>query len=294
MTVYSFGDSFTVGLGTDREYEESLLLKHPSWDIMSDQEKNIHRKKVNKFRERNCFTYFFANSLNIKYENLGFIGCNNNYILDLICSYVIGNQITKNDLVLINFTSSLRNTPSFFPHFFVNRPERGITGISFGNTEYSFDKFPEYGEIETEKTIWKKYQGRVDGYRHYLNDYKNIFLKRSFSFDAIDYYNQNLILFLQDFLKAFKIKYIMFDAFDPMVNTDVFNFTEYIDKNTYWGYGKDTIWSFLDKKNDSSLLETYDEGDDLKRKLHPSKKGHQLFAHELYKKYQEIYGTSIL
>ena len=33
--IYSFGDSFTAGLGVDREYETSQLGGHPDWDTMT-------------------------------------------------------------------------------------------------------------------------------------------------------------------------------------------------------------------------------------------------------------------
>ena len=35
MKVISFGDSFTAGLGVDREYEEGLLGNHPNCDTMN-------------------------------------------------------------------------------------------------------------------------------------------------------------------------------------------------------------------------------------------------------------------
>ena len=37
--VISFGDSFCVGLGTDRKHESSLTGGHPDWQTMSDDEK---------------------------------------------------------------------------------------------------------------------------------------------------------------------------------------------------------------------------------------------------------------
>ena len=49
MKIYSFGDSFTQGLGTDRTAEHALLGGHPEWDNMSDEEKDIQRTKVAKF-----------------------------------------------------------------------------------------------------------------------------------------------------------------------------------------------------------------------------------------------------
>ena len=40
MNLYSFGDSFTMGLGMVKKFEESNLGEHPDWDTMTDEQKN--------------------------------------------------------------------------------------------------------------------------------------------------------------------------------------------------------------------------------------------------------------
>ena len=291
--IYSFGDSFTVGLGADYKYEQSLLGDHPDWSNMSETKKNSNRKIVYDYRVKNSFTHFFSELINQDYDNKGFIGCNNNYIVDYICNEIVGGVITDKDLVLINFTSSLRNYPSFLPHFFTSRPEQGVEGITFGQTEYD-----DYHDLEDvgghlKNELLTKFNGRGEPFYKYIGKYKQTYLRQSFSFDSLDYYNQNLIIFLQNLLSHYDIKYLMFDAFDPMVNTTNINYTKFIDQSTYWEFNKNTIWSFLNEKNDDLLLEDRPE-QTIQSKKHPSKAGHKFFATELNKLYKKKYSKILI
>ena len=292
--IYSYGDSFTVGLGTDKPYEESLLSDNPNWENMTPAEKNKARNQVHDFRIKNCFTEFFANKLYKKNTNKGYIGCNNNYILDMICNDLVGGQITEKDFVLINFTSSLRNYPAFFPHFFSSRPEVGAEGITFGEKEFNNNK--ELIEVggHMKNTVLKKHNGRAEPFFNFLDEYKMTFVRQSFSFDYLDYYNQNLVIFLQEVLSHYGIKYLMFDAFDTFINTEKVDYTKYINKDTYWEMGNKSIWSFLKEKNDETLLEIRPTNSRAINKKHPSTKGHKLFAEELYKFYLSKNGKILI
>tara|TARA_R110000822_G_scaffold237081_4_gene367627 strand:- start:472 stop:1350 length:879 start_codon:yes stop_codon:yes gene_type:complete len=291
--IHSYGDSFTVGLGTDSIYEESLLGSHPNWETLSENDKRKNRKHVHDFRIKNSFTHFFAGLLKEDYNNHGNIGCNNNYIVDLLCNDIAGGEVTDKDTVLINFTSSLRNYPAFLPHFFTSRPERGVEGLSFGRREYDNKNDLEDIGGHLKNTIINKFNGRGGPFYKYVAEYKQTYIKQSFSFAFLDYYNQNLIIFLQNLLSHYGIKYLMFDAFDPTVNTTEVDYTKYINKNKYWRIGKDSIWSFLNNKNDASLLE-FKEVEGAQSKKHPSRAGHILFAKELYNLYRTNYGKVLI
>jgi hypothetical protein len=292
--IYSYGDSFTVGLGTDKPYEESLMGDNPNWENMSFAEKNEVRKTVHDFRIKNCFTAFFADKLNTKYYNKGYIGCNNNYILDMLVNDIVGGEVTDKDIVLINFSSSLRNYPAFFPHFFSSRPEVGAEGITFGEKEFHNNQ--ELIEVggHMKNTVLKRFNGRAEPFFDFLDQYKKIYVKQSFSFEYLDHYNQNLILFLQELLSHYGIKYLMFDAFDTLVNKEKVDFTKYINTSTYWEMGNKNIWSFLTEKNDETLLEIRPAKSRAINKKHPSTKGHKLFAEELYKFYTKKDGKVLI
>ena len=46
--IIAFGDSFTLGVGTDRNFEESTLGEHPLWNKMSEEEKNNLMQEAKK------------------------------------------------------------------------------------------------------------------------------------------------------------------------------------------------------------------------------------------------------
>ena len=114
--IYSFGDSFTAGLGVDRDYEQSQLSQHPDWDTMTDEQKNIQRNKVERFRHENSYTANFARKVGIGYLNNGLSGCSNIDILNSV--FENGDNFKQDDIVFVGFTSSLRNPISFFPRKF--------------------------------------------------------------------------------------------------------------------------------------------------------------------------------
>ena len=98
-------------------------------------------------------------------------------------------------------------------------------------------------------------------------------------------FNYNLIVFLQKYLEYKKVKYIMIDAFDYMVNEKY----EHIDTKYYWNFNKKTILSYVKSFNDEGLLETAGYNPYNQTPRHPSIEGHKLFADELYKFYKKVY-----
>ena len=99
--IYSFGDSFTAGLGVDREWEESQLSEHPRWDVMTDDEKNTQRSKVKIFRTKNSYTGQFASKVGIGYQTSAISGCSNVDILNSIFECKL--LLIKNEKSLLRF-----------------------------------------------------------------------------------------------------------------------------------------------------------------------------------------------
>jgi len=280
--VISFGDSFTAGLGTDKSYEESQLGKHPDWDNWTDKEKNKARNKVSKFRFENSFTKFFSDNFNIPYKNCAQIGCNNKNILDSIFRYDSRYGFKDGDLVLISFTSSLRDKVTFIPDIINDSLMAGIT--------WSVKEIVQLIEGSTRMVlkddIAKQYTEFMES--HYLPD----FLSNVYDEKYYDIYNLNLVHMIQSFLKYKKVNYIMFDAFEPMFRNEI---PKQIDTKYYWEIGKKNIWSYLWDFNDERLYETdevyFTVDNDRNENVHkhPSRKGHELFTKELIKFYESIY-----
>jgi len=259
--IYSFGDSFTAGLGVDREWEESQLSEHPRWDVMTDDEKNTQRSKVKIFRTKNSYTGQFASKVGIGYQTSAISGCSNVDILNSIFEF--DKNFKQGDIVFVGFTSSLRNPLPFFPKLF--------TGSLIPNKNVLH--------------LYKKKKKSENNLENFFQDYYSFYLTEMFDNKYYELFNYNLIVFLQKYLEYKKVKYIMIDAFDYMVNEKY----EHIDTKYYWNFNKKTILSYVKSFNDEGLLETAGYNPYNQTPRHPSIEGHKLFADELYKFYKKVY-----
>ena len=99
MKLYCYGDSWTEGVGVNRPVENGILT--------------LHDKKI----YRNQFSYpkHLSELLSIDYENRGISGSSNKQIFDTIVNDIKSNKITEGDLVVVLWSSSLRDNVSFFP-----------------------------------------------------------------------------------------------------------------------------------------------------------------------------------
>mgnify|MGYP003130641466 CR=1 FL=1 len=269
--IYSFGDSFTAGLGVDREYENSQLGGHPEWDTMTDEQKGIQRSKIERFRHENSYTAFFARKVGIGYLNQGLSGCSNIDILNTI--FECGDNFKQGDIVFIGFTSSLRNPISFFPRKFHQ------TGFKLAPNLNVLKDFTELKVNENMKELY------TEESMSFFQDYSKFYLAEMFDEQYYEIVNYNIIVFLQKYFEYKKVNYIMFDAFDYMVNKNY----KHINQKYYWNFNNETIYSYIASFNDEGLLETegYNPYDQTPR--HPSAAGHKLFAEELHKFYKKVY-----
>ena len=266
--IYAFGDSFTAGLGVDRTWEESQLGNHPKWDVMSDDEKSIQRHKVEIFRNEKSYVAQFSKKLKTNYQNFAQAGCNNIQILDNVIDK--SSRFKEDDLVLIGFTSSLRDNLPYFP-------TQITKGIAMNNDVF---KTLTHMKIDFD---FRETNGKE--FSDFFQDYSSFYFTEMFDEKYYEIFNYNIIVFLQKFFEYKKINYIMLDAFDNMLNKKL----KHIDTKYYWNFNKKTIFSYISSFKDKNLLEKkgYNASDITPR--HPSIEGHKVFAEELYRYYKEIY-----
>tara|TARA_B100000029_G_C17323627_1_gene869112 strand:- start:47 stop:880 length:834 start_codon:yes stop_codon:yes gene_type:complete len=271
IMIYSFGDSFTAGLGVDREYETSQLGGHPDWDVMTDDEKNAQRSKVERFRNKNSYTAHFASKVNIGYSNKGQSGCSNIDILNLIFEY--DDYFKQGDIVFVGFTSSLRNPISFFPR-------------KFSETEWklapNLDVLKDFTTLKVNENMLELY---TEESMSFFQDYSKFYLTEMFDEQYYEIVNYNIIVFLQKYFEYKKVNYIMFDAFDYMVNKNY----KHINQKYYWNFNNETIYSYIASFNDEGLLEKAGYSSYNQAPRHPSIEGHKILAEELYKFYKKVY-----
>ena len=211
MILHAYGDSWTEGEGCNLEIESTL----------KNQELII-------YRNQNSWVKLLADKLNLQWINNGKSGNPNSVIFNSIIDDVTNDRIKKGDLVIVLWSSSLRDYAAFLPRqqwvswsvkHLVNLPEKFINSYKSNNETY--DSF--------------------------LREYKTFFLDNLFNQNYYNIVNQNYIIFLQKLFEFYGIKYVMADAFDMMVvypneKDDVGNM---IKTKYYWEYRKKTMRDLL-------------------------------------------------
>ena len=211
MILHAYGDSWTEGEGCNLEIESTL----------KNQELII-------YRNQNSWVKLLADKLNLQWINNGKSGNPNSVIFNSIIDDVTNDRIKKGDLVIVLWSSSLRDYAAFLPRqqwvswsvkHLVNLPEKFINS----------------------------YKSHNETYDSFLREYKSFFLDNLFNQNYYNIVNQNYIIFLQKLFEFYGIKYVMADAFDMMVvdpneKDDVGNM---IKTKYYWEYRKKTMRDLL-------------------------------------------------
>ena len=249
--LVAYGDSWTIGEGCNREIEDTL----------SKHEKMVYQKE-------NSWVRFLSDKLNIPYENNGISGNPNNKIFNQIVDDVKNGITTKNDLVVIMWSSSLRDYLPFMPH--------GPKGewLSWSTKHL----------IETPDRFFTSTQTENRYYDFFMEDYKKFWLTNLYEDLYYSIVNQNYIIFLQEFFRHYKINYVMCDGIEDMFLGIIpqYDKTNLIKSENYWGYKSDTFRDWLIKRTDDSFWE-HKERWDTRGTQHPNLKGYELIANELYK-----------
>lgn len=252
MKLFAFGDSWTEGVGCDLPKERK---------ITDDQAKTIFRNELS-------WPKHLSKLLNVDVENYGEGASSNKRIFENISQILKTSRITNGDLVVIMWSSSLRDDLPYFPE-----NEWHIWGNRFKEKKHIFHTF-----------LNKKHSTNPQ-YNESLGSYKLFFMENLFSNIYYDYVNQNYIMFLQFMFESMGIRYVFCDAFDSMVSSDInseINKTELINSNNYWGFKEKTIRDFLLLHEEKNVWEDFIPWGDSSGK-HPNKVGYKLIAEELYR-----------
>ena len=248
MILHTYGDSWTAGEGVDRTIEDTLI-----------------GEELDKFRNKNSWVKLLSEKLNIPHINNGICGNSNNKIFNKLVEDIQLNNILKDDLVIIMWSSSLRDVVPFLPN------NEWVTW----SIKYM---------IETPDAITDSYKSENKIYNSFLSSYKNFFITDMFNQNYYNIVNQNYIIFIQKLLEFYKIKYLMCDAFEPMIiNLDKKDdITNIINKSNYLGFNKKTIRDLLNDTNRLDIWEHQVTTFKTRATQHPNKKGHELISNELY------------
>ena len=224
MKLYCYGDSWTEGVGVNRPVENGILT--------------LHDKKI--YRNQFSWPKNLSELLSINYENCGISGSSNKEIFDTIINDIKSNKITEGDLVIILWSSSLRDNVSFFPE-----NEWHSWGLNYIDKENL--KYWGVGQKLTKDVTYNKF----------IYDYKMFYTTQIFNQNYYNIVNQNYIIFLQKLFEHYNIIYVMADAFDSMVidiNKDD-DKAHHINTNLYWNFSLKTFKDYLSNLKDNSVWE---------------------------------------
>jgi hypothetical protein len=247
--LHTYGCSWTEGEGADREVEDK---------INDRDEKRIFRNSLS-------WPKFLGDKLDLVVRNNGISGNANNKIFNQIITDIQDERIQENDLVIVMWSSSLRDHVPFLPKgewvswstkHLMQDPHRFINSFKSDN-----EKFVEF-----------------------LSSFKEYFILNLFNQNYYNIVNQNYILFLQKIFSYYNIKYIMCDSIEHMIidlhkKDDI---TNLVDKEKYWNFNKQIFRDFLNKTNRLDIWEYQDATYSTRATQHPNKIGYELIANELY------------
>ena len=256
MTLYTFGDSWTEGVGAD---------------LNEENQTNTLEEKT-EIRKKYCWPKHLSEYMNVEYENLGVGGSSNEIIFNSISHCLQTNKIKKNDFVVIMWSSSLRDNVVFFPK------ENDWYGNDwYMNSKYYLLKKYLYEDIFSFKKSKNK------SYDTLKKQYKEFYITNLYNENYYNIVNQNYITYLQFMFKNLGIRYLFCDGFDTMVDFNLdknIDKTEFIDKNHYWNFSKKTFRDFLLETEQSNIWENYKNRSN--KDKHPNKYGYKLIATELF------------
>lgn len=252
MKLFTYGDSWTEGTGVD-------VVKE---NLIEDREE---RKK---FRNDRSWPTKLSKLMNLEIQNQSISGINNNFIFNEVIENVKSNIIKSGDLIIIMWSSSLRDDVPFFP-----KNEWHTWGFNFMKDDYKRQWFV-YKDLTKNPT-----------YNDFLINFKEFFIRDLITQDYYNIVNQNYILFIQKLCEHYQINYIFCDAFDKMVDNIRFenDRTNHINKDCYWNFGTKTFKDFLISK-DNKMVWELPQLDIFKTPgMHPSEIGYEFIAEELYR-----------
>lgn len=265
MRIVAFGDSFTAGEGTNYDYTETL-------STFEERE---------KYQRSHSWPKYLSDLMEIDYVNNGEVGSTNYRIFSNIFEQYSVKKIKEDDLIIIMWSSPIRDHLPFFPNIWSSS---GPIGLGWSLKELSspeaMQKFSErYFTNMQKNNLDKRFPGIVDYIQKDLTEfmitgnYFKYFMNNVYDENYYKTLSTNYLVFLQKYFEWKNQKYIMCDAFDEMVFD-----TNLVDTNFYYR-----------DKTASDILG--DDGGDVYEKgihktqhsaRHPNINGHKLISKKLF------------
>jgi len=252
MRLFTFGDSWTEGVGGDSN-------KELEYDTPEER---------TKIRQEFCWPRYLSEILNVEFINNGIGGASNNIIFETVSHCLKSNQINRGDFIVIMWTSFLRDDVPFFPK---------------GEWHFWGERYKSKKHIYTpifNKTI----ENNVIFDRASLS-YKEFYLTNLYCDTYYNIINQNYIFYLQHMFNEMGIRYMFCDAFDSLIKNPInqeIDKTNLINRKHYWGFENRTFRDLLIETNRKNVWEDNSHFTESQLGKHPNKNGYKLIAEEIY------------
>jgi lysophospholipase L1-like esterase len=252
MKLFTFGDSWTEGVGGNQDEENTT-------DILEEK---------TKIRQKYCWPKHLSALLNVEIENYGVGATSNCIIFNSISTLLSNKKINKDDFVVVMWTSSLREQHPFFPV----EDEFHFWGKRYTNKKYLYDRIFSYIKGENEK------------YDNLKKEYKEFYISNLMNDTYYDIVNQNYIIYLQYMFTELGIRFLFVDAFDTMISQNIVNEvnkTSFIKKEHYWNFSTKTCRDLLIETDRADVWQDNKKFINTAGK-HPSNNGYKMIAQHLY------------
>ena len=201
-----------------------------------------------------------SDKLGVTSNNNGISGNSNLSIFNKVVDDLIEDKIKEKDIVVVMWSSSLRDSVPFLPK---------NEWVSW-SVKHLFE-YP--------RKFVESYQSKNKKYNNFLHSFKELFITDLFNQNYYNIVNQNYIIFLQKIFEFYKVKYVMFDAFENMISDlDMKDSKlEIINQDYYWEFNKRTIRDLLNDTNRADIWEHIENYKD-RPTQHPNIEGYILMS----------------
>lgn len=291
-----FGDSFTEGEGAWLEKTHGIEKKYmdnPSKGRLLISEFNFQYSwptqlaKLLQIKE----SYKVQNrGVDTKFLNAGSCGASNDYIFNEVFKKDALLNFKEGDLVIVMWSSSIRNKLPFFPTIF---QKHSPIGLSWSLKEV-FTHSNQYLESNIDNFTKRYYSDQNDvdyiesTLKPFMVDYFKPFITEVYDDEYYNLINYSYIHFLQSFFKFKGCDYIFIDGFELMNSFDT-NTKKWssIDKSKYWNFGKLTAWDYLNKLGGDVFENPNLTFSPPGRKCHPNRHGYKIIGELIYDFYNK-------
>jgi len=257
MRLICFGDSFTQGEGTNHSVTNTLSY--------GEQQ---------KYERSHAWPKYLSDLCQVDYVNYGETGSSNYRIFNNIFEMYSKFKIRSNDVIIIAWSSPLRDHLPFFPNLF---SRNGPIGLSWSLKELAAivdHSHPFTRYFTDDDPVIKQYV--LDDMTPFMKRYFNFYLQNLHDESYYKKLNTNYICLLQKYFAEKEIKLFMFDAFENLNFDNVL-----VDTSKY--FQEKTLYDWIDEQHDDTFFEDKNFINiNINNHLHPSELGHQLIAKNIY------------